>query len=502
MIDPQKQSASPSLACFSDSAILWHRCTVIGTEFVVLGFAVWAFTKTWPTTTQSELLSTKEKILLTTALVALDPNLLILDHVHFQYNGYLLGLLILTFAALRAKFNILGAILFAVLLASKHIFLYTAPLFFVYLLRHHCASKQHRFNPFTSTVISHAALLGFVVIGVFIVSFISVTPGIPKSTDELIKETIPAAKQIASRLFPVSERGLLHAYWAPNFWALYAGMDKLAKVFFEKVMKWDLSQKHNLVTTNRTILVLSTQGLVQGEISFDVLPQISPLICMICTLFGIAPSLKRVWKCRHPEILLHAYACCAMASVFFGYHVHEKALVTISLPFAFCALDSVFDAKVYLMLTWTTQVALAPLLFPAELSLFKFLLLTTHAAGSFYLLDAFHSRARKARRIQNYGLGAAFSFGDRICVFGLVVVFAFYEYGGFVFVRVFPESNPLKHLFSRLPFLPLMLVSMGCAVSVAKIWWDLHGLLVRKQKACEAYSASPSFGPANSRKNR
>lgn len=107
---------------------------------------------------------------------------------------------------------LLSGILFAALLNFKHIFLYMAPAYFVYLLKAHCfVSGQAAPPPLYGFSIKNFLLLGGCVAGVFAVSL------------GPFLHQLPA---LIGRLFPFT-RGLCHAYWAPNFWALYAGADRL-----------------------------------------------------------------------------------------------------------------------------------------------------------------------------------------------------------------------------------------------------------------------------------
>ena len=74
-------------------------------------------------------------------LIALNPGLLLVDHVHFQYNGLLLGVLMLSLEALQRDRFVLSAFLFAVLVNMKHLFAVAGPFYFVYMLRRYCVGK-------------------------------------------------------------------------------------------------------------------------------------------------------------------------------------------------------------------------------------------------------------------------------------------------------------------------------------------------------------------------
>lgn len=142
--------------------------------------------------------------------ILLSPGLLIIDHIHFQYNGFLYGILILSLVLARDRSTLLlSGILFAALLCLKHIYLYLAPAYFVFLLRAYCLSPQSIFR----IQFANCVKLG---VGIGAIFASAIGPFIYWGQ----------LQQLLTRLFPFS-RGLCHAYWAPNIWALYSFTDRV-----------------------------------------------------------------------------------------------------------------------------------------------------------------------------------------------------------------------------------------------------------------------------------
>lgn len=152
--------------------------------------------------------------------ILLSPGLLIIDHIHFQYNGFLYGILILSIVLARSKCGLLASgIVFAALLCLKHIYLYLAPAYFVYLLRAYCLGPRSIFDLQILSCIKLGTGIGTVALVAFGPCF--------------YYNQLP---QLLSRLFPFS-RGLCHAYWAPNVWAMYSFTDRMLIYGIVKVLE-------------------------------------------------------------------------------------------------------------------------------------------------------------------------------------------------------------------------------------------------------------------------
>lgn len=309
------------------STIAFQRSTVIITELLLV------YALHWYTSTATP--STKKQAHAVALSILLSPGLLIIDHIHFQYNGFLYGWLILSIVMAKEQSSMfLSGILFAILLCLKHIYLYIAPAYFVYLLRRYCLSPNNIFRPQFLNIIK----LGTGLVVVFGAAF-----GPFASWAQL--------EQMKSRLFPFS-RGLCHAYWAPNIWAMYSFADRVL-IFLAPYLKLDVDKE----AVNSV-----TRGLV-GDTSFAVLPNITPQQCFGLTLAFQLVALGRLWMKPTWNGFVGAITLCGFASFLVGWHVHEKAILLVLIPFSLIALRDRSYLASFRPLAVAGHVSLFPLLY-------------------------------------------------------------------------------------------------------------------------------------------
>lgn len=121
------------------------------------------------------------------------------------------------------------AALFATLLNFKHIFIYLALPYFVFLLRRHCyppggstSSTFRAVKPPLITARSAEFQIDRVVeLGLIVASICTISFG-----PFVVAGGFSQLRQIFSRLFPF-QRGLNHAYWAGNVWAIVSAVDRV-----------------------------------------------------------------------------------------------------------------------------------------------------------------------------------------------------------------------------------------------------------------------------------
>lgn len=395
--------------------VYFQRATVILTELVLV-YALHLYVET-------SLISTKRAARVAALSILLSPGLLIIDHIHFQYNGFMYGLLILSLVLARKKSTLLlSGILFAALLMFKHIYLYHAPAYFTYLLRVYCLGQKNIFH----IQFANCVKLG---LGIFTVFGAALGPFIYWGQ----------GAQLMSRLFPFS-RGLCHAYWAPNIWAMYSFSDRVL-IYLAPYLK---------LPVNKEALHSVTRGLV-GDTSFAVLPEITPNTTFILTLlFQIIP-LIRLFFLPDWDTFIGAVTLCAFSSFLFGWHVHEKAILLILIPFSLICLKDRRYLGAFRPLAVAGHVSLFPLIFTAAEFPIKVVYTITWLVT--YLL-AFDHLAPPAR-------GKRVFLFDRFSLLYITVSIPLVAYCSLVHRMVWGE---------RFEFIPLMFTSSYSAVGVVGSW--------------------------------
>eukprot|EP01122_Echinamoeba_exundans_P005624 TRINITY_DN15776_c0_g1_i1.p1 TRINITY_DN15776_c0_g1~~TRINITY_DN15776_c0_g1_i1.p1 ORF type:complete len:519 (-),score=51.46 TRINITY_DN15776_c0_g1_i1:79-1635(-) len=405
----------------SPQTILFQRLSVIVTD-TILFLATIYFARVWTAKNGKQDADDGIKYNAIVSITVLNAGLFIIDHIHFQYNGFLFGIFILSIALVVAEKQILGAAVFAALLNFKHIYLYVAPVYFIYLFRAYCfpetgaeGKKKRSF--------SFARLVG---LGIVVAIVFAISLGPFALMGQLL--------QLKERLFPF-KRGLVHAYWAPNFWALYVATDRIARL----VLK---SRGINLPGVDDS--ASATSGLV-GVGSFAVLPNIAPIVTFIATSLSMLPVLYHLWRKPVRENFIPALVHCGMCSFMLGWHVHEKAILLPVIPLGLIASENLFQRRMFVLMATVGHYGLFPLLFNSTETPIKIFLLLGHTTLSITMLQASWKD---------------FSFIDKMMLVGLIPVQAFYS----LLHPWILGKNP------KYDFLPLLVVSVYCAAVLVLLW--------------------------------
>lgn len=342
---------------YSLPTVYFQRVSVIATECVYFLALQW-----YVNVSDSK---EKSRAFVVASSLALSPGLLIVDHLHFQYNGMMFGILILSLVAAKLHRYCLCGFFFAVLLCFKHIFLYIALPFFIFLLRAYCleTSFPRSFNQLCTFVKwKNLCKLASIVVLVFVVAF----------GPFVYHGVIP---QLLARLFPFA-RGLTHAYWAPNIWAAYSFIDRVLiklyyiPVFGSVIETFAPNLTEGYLSSKLLDSTSMTRGLV-GEVEFLILPNIEPWVTFALTLFYQVLSIIPLLVQPTFDRFLGSITLCGFASFLFGWHVHEKAVMLMIIPFSFLATSDTRLVKPFELLVSAGYVSLFPLLFESGEFLLK-----------------------------------------------------------------------------------------------------------------------------------
>uniref|UniRef100_A0A0R3RGQ1 Alpha-1,3-glucosyltransferase n=1 Tax=Elaeophora elaphi TaxID=1147741 RepID=A0A0R3RGQ1_9BILA len=433
---------------FSSELLYFQRFSVIATDvFYVLSCVF--LTKSFFGHSKSDSNVEKNSVAAEVSLIA-NVSLLMIDNMHFQYNGILTSLLLVSLSWIMRNSFLFGAVTYCILLNMKHIYLYYAPAYAVYYAVNYLFPSGRAF-------IANGAKLVIVLILPFTLSF---GPFINCDSDVL--------HQIRRRLFPF-ERGLTHAYWAPNLWACY----NFADWYFYQVLKltkWLPPNAHSPTYIS---------GLVQ-EFKHSILPSVSPFGTSLVTLALLSPLvlLIRTQYSKNFPLLL---TLSAFAFFLAGYHVHEKAVILITVPYTVLASSDHRFLPSFIVLSVVANVSLFPLFFTPFEDILKVFL---------YHQKRFHSIKNYAVSITLCYLFLSISimrflcpekslrFLQKLYLFGLLIVQVYclvlHQVGDF-------HCAVLNIIFgTNFEFIPLMLTSLSTAFGICWIYIELLWIIFFK----------------------
>lgn len=400
-------------------------------------------------------------------LLVWHPAFLWLDHVHFQYNGFLLGIWMLSLvcllkgrrlsltqqedgdenaALLYHLYHSVAAVLFALLLTCKHLYLPLSLWYLTYLLRYYCCTRSGRF------LWRRLAWMGVITLTTLVIPFLPIL-WTNASANSQFHSRQERLVRIFQRLFPF-DRGLVHDYWAGNWWAFYVAAEKvLRKVRLGKLV-----------------------------------PVVSPTRAALVLLVSVIPgAVWGAWRAATPTTstddtaFWSSLTYTALASFATAYHGHEKAILTTLVPLTvgFCGRAG-GDA-----LVWRTHafalLSLLPLLYPAAETLTKIVSMVLYLAILYQAIvvapvSTTATQLTRRRRSDANAWDAFLTYFTGVMVTTVTVL-----------LEVIPMSA-----WRRFTFVPLAITSLVSATGLSVLSFGQVALVLRQDMAVRQSRGVPT----------
>ncbi|KAI1639554.1 ALG6, ALG8 glycosyltransferase family-domain-containing protein [Biscogniauxia mediterranea] len=305
-IDPSWFALYTSRGSDDPTLKVFMRATVIVSEYLVYIPAAVIFVRRF-----SKLFGVAQwSASVALAAILMQPALILIDHVHFQYNTVMLGLVLASMSRMIAGSYMWASVFFVGALGFKQMALYYAPAVFAYLLGS-CIFPRANPGRFLGiavvTLASFAVLILPLILGTLYDTSrgISSRPGLdgPRpalpifaflssyiDADAFYYPLVEQMVQLIHRVFPFA-RGLFEDKVA-NFWCAANVVIKLRRYPTELLQR----------------------------------------VSLLATLGAIAPPCAIIFFRPRKELLPYAFAATAWAFFLFSYQVHEKSVLLPLLP--------------------------------------------------------------------------------------------------------------------------------------------------------------------------
>jgi alpha-1,3-glucosyltransferase len=210
-------------------------------------------------------------------------------------------------------------------------------------------------------------------------------------------------------------------------------------------------------------------------LAYCCLLQVGPKATAALVLLAQLPCLVALWHQPRPSKFALAVTYANLCGFMWGYHVHEKAIITALLPLAWAlAANEDLHPSSFVLLSSAGHVGIFPLLHQMAEIPVRWALALVYYVGSLWAVPALASSSvaaavptgaassRSGKPRQQAGspgmLPAWLGMPVKLYLVGLVLLEAYCSTGHQLLLQ------------GRLPFLPLLLTSTYCAVGVGWVW--------------------------------